>query len=183
MEPVTVRRLRRRGALAIAGAVVSVVAFLVGAACRMESIPPAEQRGPAFDLDTTAVLAELRAYYRDFSARDWRAFADHFWPGATIAVIWQPAGEDSARVVATTIPDFVAQAPAGPGSRQIFEESVIDARIRRTGGLAQAWVRYHARFGDPGAVDEWAGVDAFSLLRHGGRWRIVSLAFHSERGI
>jgi hypothetical protein len=159
-----------------------VAALLVLAACRMEYVPPAEQHGPAFDLDTTAVLTELRAYYRDFSARNWRAFADHFWPGATIAVIWQPLGEDSARVVATTVPDFIAQAPAGPGSREIFEESMIDARIRRTGGLAQAWVRYRARFGDPGALEEWTGVDAFSLLRHRGRWRIVSLAFHSEGG-
>lgn len=159
-----------------------IAALLLLSACRLEYVPPAEQRGPGLDLDTTAVLAELRAYYRDFTARDWRAFADHFWPGATISVVWQPVGEDSARVVATTIPDFIAQAPAGPGSREIFEESMIDARIRRTAGLAQAWVRYQARFGNPGAVEEWVGVDAFSLLRHGGRWRIVSLAFHGEGG-
>jgi hypothetical protein len=155
--------------------------LLTLAACTFEYVPPAEQRGTGLEVDTTAVLTALRAYYRDFSARDWSAFADHFWPDATIATIWQPPGEDSIRVVATAIPDFIAQAPSGPGSRAIFEESMIDARIRVAGDLAQAWVRYRARFGDPGATREWAGVDAFSLLRHGGQWRITSLAFQGER--
>jgi hypothetical protein len=38
-------------------------------------------------------------------------------------------------------------------------------------------VVYRARFGDSEAIAEWQGIDAISLLRHGGRWRIVSLAF------
>ena len=33
------------------------------------------------------VLAELRRYYADFSARDWEAFASHFWKGATITTV------------------------------------------------------------------------------------------------
>jgi hypothetical protein len=38
-------------------------------------------------------------------------------------------------------------------------------------------VRYQARFGDPDDVMEWRGVDAFTLMRRGGEWRIVELAF------
>jgi hypothetical protein len=163
------------------GAVAAIAALATSAAgCRLETRAPARSRSAsvlAAAADSAAVLAELEAYYRDFSARDWVAFGDHFWPGADITTIWRPPGEDSVRVVVTSIPDFVAQAPRGPGSRQIFEERMLEARVVTFGDLAQAWVRYHARFGDPGAVAEWEGRDAFTLLRQGGRWRIVELAF------
>lgn len=153
------------------------------AACAVEYAPPTARHAETVpSADTTMVLTELRSYYRDLSARDWMAFAEHFWPAATIATRWQPAGEDSVRVWTTTVPEFVAAAPAGPGSREIFEESMVDARIRLAGDLAQAWVVFRARFGDPGAVDEWEGIDAFTLMQHGGRWRIVSLAFATTPG-
>lgn len=126
------------------------------------------------------ILAELQEYYADFSARDWEAFSNHFWPGATITTVWQPPGETGERVVVTSIPEFVEQAPEGPGSREIFEEEMTSADLRVTGNLAQAWARYSARFGDPGDVAEWEGTDAFTLLRHEGRWKIVSLVFASD---
>jgi hypothetical protein len=159
-------------------------ALVAPAGCRLETHEPERRPGATSVLlaaaDSAAVLEELEGYYRDFSARDWVAFADHFWPDADITTIWQPPGEDSLRVVVTSIPDFVAQAPRGPGSRQIFQERMVEARIVTFGPLAQAWVRYHALFGDPGAVAEWRGMDAFTLLRHGGRWRIVELAFAGD---
>jgi hypothetical protein len=149
----------------------------------MEYAPPTARHAETVpSADTTMVLTELRSYYRDLSARDWTAFAEHFWPGATIATRWQQAGEDSVRVWTTTVPEFVAAAPAGPDSRAIFEETMLDARIRLSGDLAQAWVGYRVRFGDPGEVAEWEGIDAFTLLQHGGRWRIVSLAYGSAPG-
>jgi len=123
------------------------------------------------------ILNEMRTYYRDFSARNWPAYAGHFWPGADLTTIWQPPGEDSARVVATSVPDFVAQAPRGPGSRSIFEERMLDVRITMGDDLAQAWARYRATFGEPGQVSEWEGIDALTFVRHGGQWRIVGLAF------
>lgn len=160
----------------------AAVALLL-AGCTIEYAPPdTRQAATAPDVDTTLVLAELRSYYRDLSDRDWGLFADHFWSGATITTVWQPPGTDAPRVTVTTVPEFVAAAPAGPGSKAIFEESMLDARIRRTGGLAHAWVRYQARFGDPGDVRAWEGVDAFTLMEHEGRWRIVALAFASDGG-
>jgi len=130
--------------------------------------------------------AELRAflesYYDAFSDRDWTRFQDHFWPGATLTTVWEPDPGEGERVVVTTIPDFVAQAPLGPGSREVFEERMVSARLEIAGGLAQAWVRYDARFGDPGAVMEWSGIDAFNLIRHQGQWRIVSLAYAADGG-
>jgi len=158
--------------------VLAGLALVVAGACTLEYAPPGSAPGRAYsNLATTLVLTEMRAYYRDFSARDWPAFSDHFWDSATITTVWQPEGEDSLRVWTTTVPAFVAAAPSGPGSREIFEESMLDARITVAEDLAQAWVTYEARFGDPGAVQEWRGIDAFTLLRHGGRWRITALAF------
>ena len=82
----------------------------------------------------------------------------------------------------TSVPDFVAQAPEGPGSREIFEERMVSASIQVSGNVAQAWVRYDARFGDPGQVAEWSGIDAFTLIRHRGEWRFTSLAYVADGG-
>lgn len=130
--------------------------------------------------DLAPVRAEIERYYADFSSRDWKAYADHFWPGATLTTIWQPPWENAPRVVATSVPDFVAQAPQGPDSKSIFEERMTGAEVKRCGSLAQVWAGYSARFGEPGDVMEWSGVDAFTLLEHDGRWRIVSLAWIGE---
>jgi hypothetical protein len=48
--------------------------------------------------------------------------------------------------------------------------------------IAQVWAAYDARFGDPGDVQEWSGIDAFTLLRFEGRWRISSIAYMSTDG-
>lgn len=137
---------------------------------RVESPNPAESEVHQF----------LESYYDALSARDWPSFTDHFWPGATMTTIWTPPGEATERVVATSIPDFVAQAPMGPGSREVFEERLISASIEIEGDLAQARARYEARFGDPGEITEWEGFDAFTLLKFQGEWRISSLAYLSD---
>lgn len=122
-------------------------------------------------------MAELREYYADFSARDWSRFADHFWDGAIISTAWQPPGDTTVRVEVQTVPGFIERAPFGPGSKEIFAEEMVSADVRISGRLAQAWVRYHARFGDPPDILEWEGFDAFALLRVGERWKIASLTF------
>lgn len=123
------------------------------------------------------IRAELESYYRDLSARRWNAFASHFWPGATIATIWQPKGEPRERVHVQSVAEFIAQTPEGADSKSILSERMLDAEIHVQDGLAQAWVRYEAEFGEPGEVTKWTGVDAFSIIKFDGRWRIVSLTF------
>lgn len=127
-----------------------------------------------------SVVAELRRYYASFSARDWSAFSDHFWPGATLTTVWQPPGAPTARVEVVTIPEFVRRAPEGPDSKPLFEERMDSVRIRLSGGLAQAWTFYSARFGDSTSVSSWRGIDAFTLMSHQGRWRITSVAYASD---
>ena len=135
----------------------------------------------AAELEKAEVRQALTEYYADFSARKWTAFESHFWPGATITTIWQPPEEPQERVVVTTIDEFIRLAPLGPDSRSIFEERMTAAEVRIQGSLAQAWATYQARFGDPGDVAEWSGVDAFTLMKHDGRWRIVAIAFASDQ--
>ena len=137
--------------------------------------PPAAERATGPEEDE--VRSTVVAYYDALSDRDWERFEAHFWPGATLTTIWTPPGESGERVVAPPVPDFIAQAPAGPGSREIFEERPTEVHVRADHGLAQVWARYRARFGDPGEVMEWEGTDAFTLLRHGDEWRITSIAY------
>lgn len=142
--------------------------------------PPAAEETP--DTVRDQVLAVVEQYYDDFSAREWDRFLDHFWPGATLTTPWQPPDDSVVRVIATRVEDFVEQAPLGPGSRAIFEERMDSSRVRGSANLAQVWAWYSARFGDPGIVSEWSGVDAFTLVRHEGRWRIAALVYVSDSG-
>lgn len=123
------------------------------------------------------IRAELESYYADFSARDWEAFPTHFWPGATLATIWQPPGRPAPMVEIITIPEFLARTAEGPDSMPIFEERMTGVFILVEGPLAHAWADYEATFGEEGNLMEWSGIDAITLLRHEGVWRIVSVGY------
>ncbi len=131
--------------------------------------------GPSHD-DVRRVVT---SYYAALSARDWVRFAEHFWPGADLTTVWIAPGGQEPSVVTISVPDFVAAAPRGPDSRAIFEERFDSTRTTVSGGLAQAWVYYSARFGEPEDLTEWNGIDAITLLRHRGEWRIVAIAYES----
>lgn len=159
--------------------VLALVPLLLAGACATP--PPARAvAGSERTPEHNAVRDALWEYYRDFSVRDWERFAAHFWPGATLATIWQTRDQERPQVNTVTVEEFVARAPEGPGSKPIFEERPLAAEVRVSGPLAQAWVRYEARFGDEHELSTWRGIDAFSLFFHDGRWRIVSIAYAAE---
>lgn len=130
--------------------------------------------------DTVVVRDAVQHYYEVFSARDWPAYGDQFWPQATLTTVWQPPEASAPDVVVTTIEDFLAHTGEGPDAQPIFEERLLAAEITVVGDLAMVWARYEAVFGAPDALVQWQGVDAFTWLRHGGRWRIVSIAYQSD---
>jgi len=134
----------------------------------------------ARDRARALILAELTSYYRDLSARDWDAFASHFWRGAVITTVWQPDGESERRVDFISVPRFIAEADLGPGSKEFFEETMGTVEVHVQGNLAMVWAEYRARFGDPGDIREWSGIDAFTLMKHLGVWKITSMAFAAE---
>jgi len=154
---------------------LALVAALA-AGCTIKRAEPARSGPATADLETE-IKAELEKYYADFSARDWTRFADHFWPGATLTTVWQPPGSTGPVVDAVTVAAFVAKAPEGPDRKPIFEERMTQVELRITKNLAQAWARYEARFGDSTDVATWRGIDAFTLMKHAGRWRITGLGY------
>lgn len=100
------------------------------------------------------------------------AARNHFLASAVcVRPRWQPPGEAAPRVIATTVPAFIEQAPAGPGSKPIFEERMLSADVRVHRNLAQAWAHYSVRFGDRDLVATWRGMDAFTLMWSDGRWK------------
>jgi len=151
--------------------------LLLLAACEIRRSPPALPAG-----EEQRVRDEVARYYQDMSARDWRAYESHFWPGATLTTVWQPPAERAPRVAIMTIADFLASTGAGPDSKPIFEERLLAQEVRLMGNLAQVWARYEARFGDSTSVATWRGIDAFTWMKHEGRWRIVALAYTDETG-
>lgn len=151
---------------------LTVMVLLPLLACAAEPARPRASEDPQEE-----ILREVRRYYVDFSDRDWNAFAEHFWPGATMTTVWHAPGESGPRVLATTVPRFIEQAPLGPDSKPIFEERMDRAEVRSHGNLAHVWAHYTARFGDSTNVATWRGIDAFTLMKHDGRWKIVALAY------
>lgn len=142
---------------------------------------PADTQEPAVRSAAEAeVLAMLERYYRDLSGQDFDLLRRDFWTDATLTTTWQSEGADTAEVTVITVDEFIEEAPNGPGSKSIFEERMTSADVRVHGDLAQIWAHYDARFGDPGEIFEWSGIDAFTLLRHDGEWRIAALVFAAE---
>jgi hypothetical protein len=152
-----------------------IAALFLVAGCEVRRAPPAAVGG-----DDRLVREQVAQYYRDLSARDWRAYESHFWPSATLATVWQPPGEPAPRVAIMTIAQFLAQTGAGPDSKPIFEERLVGQEVRLSGNLAQVWARYETTFGDSTSASTWRGIDAFTWMEHDGQWRIVALAYSSE---
>ncbi len=126
------------------------------------------------------ILAELASYYRDLSARDWDAVASHFWRGGVITTVWQPDGESQRRVDFISVPQYIAAVDPGPDSTAFFEENMVNAEVHLRGNVAVVWAEYRTRFGDPGDIKQWTGIDAFTLMKHAGVWKITSMAFAAE---
>lgn len=170
-----------------------VAVALVIAACSIERAESGRPPGPPTAVDSLErieedsiargqVLAALHTYYRRFSERDWRTFHLSFWPNATLTTVRRPPGERSERVVVTTLGEFLRRTRDGPDRLAGFGEEMLHSHIETYGALASAWVLFQARFRvTPDSVAIYRGVDAFTLLRHNGQWRIVSLTWTRER--
>ena len=120
----------------------------------------------------------LNRYYETMSSRNWSAYRDFFWGNATLTTVWQTPESEKPAVMVTTIGDFIRQTPQGPDSQPIFEELMTGKpEIKRSGNLATAWSTYKAKFGTEDDLMRWTGTDVFTLMRHEGQWKIVSLVY------
>ncbi len=121
----------------------------------------------------------LHDYYNTMSERDWLMYKEFFSDKATLTTIWQVDSAGSPIIFTNTITEFLAQTENGPDSQPIFEEKLLNAEVSVKHNLAQAWVKYEAKFGTEENLYEWQGYDLFSLIRFEGKWQIVSIVFET----
>jgi len=125
-----------------------------------------------------SVYIFLKQYYQVMSDRQWDQFKNFFWDYATITTAWQPPGDTIPKVTVVTIDQFIGQTKQGPDSKPVFEEKMTNTPdIRITRNIATVWAEYHAKLGTREVLTEWDGTDVFTLMRHEGQWKIVSLVY------
>lgn len=152
-------------------------------ACRLERAPSGRPGGGyAVEPDSATsaeVYAALRGYYAALTARDWKLLGGYFLPRGTITDLRRVPGDSVALPRTIGIEEFVAR--AGRAHVASFADEPLHASIVTYGPLADAWVTYRARLGvTKDSVVTRLGIDAFHLLKLGGRWRIAGLAFQNE---
>lgn len=129
--------------------------------------------------DVADIEVFLEDYYRIMSDRDWVKYKAFFIDNASLTTIWQTESDSVPGIFSVSIDEFIDQTPQGPDSQPIFEERMISHEISVKGNLAQAWVKYEAKFGTDENLMQWKGYDQFSLIRFKGEWRIVSIVYES----
>ena len=173
---------RPHRALSALGALVAL-GTLALPACRIERAPAGHPGGGyAVEPDSMAsaeVSAALRAYYAGLSSRDWRRLGSHFLPRATITDLVRSPDDTAQRSRTIGIEEFVAR--AGRARALGVTDEAMHASIVTYGPPADAWVTYRARIRvrRDSTVTRF-GIDAFHLVKVGGRWRIAALALQDE---
>ncbi|MHB8874884.1 MAG: Cif family virulence factor [Myxococcaceae bacterium] len=61
-----------------------------------------------------------------------------------------------------------------------FYEAELECSVLVFGNLAHAWSLYESRSGE-GAVSLGRGVNSVQLLKQGGRWKVLSMVWDTER--
>ena len=133
--------------------------------------------------DVESVDAIVTAVYDAISGpagpRDWGGFRSLFAPRATLApAAPNRAGEAPVRVL--TVEDYIGL--AGPQFEpRPFYETESGRTTERFGNVASVMSGYESRT-DPGDEEPFQrGVNAFTRLRDGDRWYVLSIAWDVDR--
>lgn len=135
------------------------------------------------DERTASVDAILDALYESFSfgpgEEDWTLLRSLCIEDA---VFLQPLGSSPRHEVIGIDPfirdfeDFIA---ASDAKTLGFHEEITHRRIDLFGNVAHAWVVFEGRFAKDGPIRS-RGLDSIQLVRHQGRWWVVSFTTHFE---
>jgi hypothetical protein len=98
---------------------------------------------------------------------------------ATLTTVWQTDSSSNPDIFTSTIDEFLDQTKDGPDSQPVFEEKMVESEIVVKQNLANAWVKYDAKFGSEDNLMTWSGYDLFSLIKHEGEWKIASIVYSS----
>src|SRR3970282_1269906 len=69
------------------------------------------------------VVAEVQEMYADFSARNWKKFAEHFGAGAISSTAADESGSEGLRILSVT--DWIAKARPGLEGKDSFDEKMV----------------------------------------------------------
>lgn len=141
-------------------------AFLVLASCVVVR-PPEPNPG-------TEVRIAVDEMYADLSARRWDALGAHFLPGASLAF------STDTGVTRMAAPEFIEMVRKNTEGKEIFEERMAKAWIRVYEDLAVVWSSFEGRIGNGDKIKVWSGVDAFTLMKVDGRWKISHIAVFKD---
>lgn len=117
-----------------------------------------------------SVESEIRQMYADLSARKWKDFEDHFAPDAVVIL----GGR------AIPIGEFNAKNQKALETATDFAETCESLEIRVHKDTAHAWSRFRGTVTRNGETRTWSGVDAYTLVRVDGRWKIAAIAVSSD---
>lgn len=126
-----------------------------------------------------AIQQLLVDYYQTFSERNWPEYKSFFVEKATLTTIWQTDSSSNPEIFTSTIDEFLNQTKDGPDSQPVFEEKMVESEIVVKQNLANAWVKYDAKFGTEENLMKWSGYDLFSMIKHNGEWKIASMVYAS----
>ena len=127
--------------------------------------------------DVGSIDAIMRAVYDVISGpagakRDWNRMRSLFTSNARL----MPLAGNGLR--SGTVEDYINS--SGPMlERDGFFEQEIARRVEQYGDIAHVFSTYHARRSASGPVF-MRGINSFQLVRHGGRWWVVSIMWQSE---
>ncbi len=162
-----------------------IAALSLGAA-QVQAAPPARPspfvvvtQGPvtANPADVASVDAIMRAVYEVISGpagakRDWNRMRSLFTSNARLMPL-APNGLRSG-----TVEDYINS--SGPMlERDGFFEQEIARTVEQYGDIAHVFSTYQARRSANGPVF-MRGINSFQLVRHGGRWWVVSIMWQQE---
>lgn len=127
--------------------------------------------------DVASVDAIMRAVYDVISGpagqrRDWNRMRSLFASNARL----MPHGSRGLR--SGSVDDYITS--SGPLLEQRgFVEREIARKVEQYGDIAHVFSTYEGRFsaGDPSPI---RGINSFQLVRHAGRWWVVSIMWQAE---
>lgn len=162
------------------GRIDKPVRFEVPALKKSESSPDDEDvwREATSASGQAEVVAEVQEMYADLSARNWKKFAEHFGPGAIISTAADENGSKGLRILNVT--DWIAEARLGLEGRDSFDEKMMHQEVHTFNNVAQVWSHFVAHSKDKGKSETRSGIDAITLHKNAGRWKIAALGYSSR---
>ena len=158
--------------------------FIAGAAFLAAAMlaAPARAEAPAANAaDVESIDSIMNAVYDVISgpageARDWDRFRSLFIDGARLIPrsTKAPAG-----AVILSPEDYVAR--SGPVlERDGFFEEEIGRKVDQYGDIAQVFSAYAAKRAADDAEPFMRGINSFQLMKHDGRWWVVTIFWQAE---